>query len=218
MGGVVAGEQRVARSGDVFAGEPLGSVGVAGDDRVEDVLMLRRDIRRVEQVVGVHLADAQLDLSHEQGVHARQPRPGQPRDEGAVERDVVTGDPGVGRGVEHTAVCGDRVGGDGAGPSERGGGGGLDDRAAREQVDDVVAPEQRNASGLMRLALQEALGDQALDRKTGSRPGDAEAYGDGRLGDLRAGDLGPVDDRVAQKLRRWPLGGEWETATSCQTM
>ena len=92
MGLVVVGEKRVTRTLDVLAGEALGSVGVFGDDGVQDALVLFGDDGGVEQVVGLDLPDAELHLAHQQSVHAGEPGAPRAEHEFAVEEDVVAGE------------------------------------------------------------------------------------------------------------------------------
>ena len=170
VGRVVVREQAVARSGDVVAGEGGGARGVAGGDGVEDALVLRGDLGRGEQVMGLHLADAELDLAHEQRVHARQPGARGAAHHRAVERDVVVGERLVARVREQRAVGGQRLGRQLAAAGERLDGRGLDDRAGVVEVDDVVAGELGDARGLVRLAPQQPLGRRAA-RSRASRSG-----------------------------------------------
>jgi len=65
-------EECVAGELDVLARESGGALRVAGDDGVEDALVLVGHVGRAEELLGMHLSDAQLDLAQQEVVHARE--------------------------------------------------------------------------------------------------------------------------------------------------
>src|SRR4051812_25171791 len=85
-------EQAIARTGDVLPRQSCRCCAVACGNGVEDALVLAAHLGGRQQVGGLHLPNAQLDLAHEQRVHAREARTGLAGDERAVEGDVVVGE------------------------------------------------------------------------------------------------------------------------------
>ncbi len=86
------GEQPRAGALDVLAGEAGSAHGVAGCDGVEDALVLACDIPRGDQLMGLHLPDAEFDLAHEEGMHPGQAGARLARDQLAVEGNVLLGE------------------------------------------------------------------------------------------------------------------------------
>ena len=66
--GEIAGAGAAAAAGIPFTLSTLGTTSI------EDALVLCADLGGGQQVGGLHLPDAQLDLAHEQRVHAGEPR------------------------------------------------------------------------------------------------------------------------------------------------
>jgi hypothetical protein len=199
--GIDVGEEAVARAENVVPGQAFGEGGVAGHNGVEDVLVLRGNGGRGEQARGIHLPDAQLDLPHEECVHAREARARLALDEAAVEGDVVTGERLTVHGAgDEGAVRVESGAGDRAPGREGGEGGTLDDGAVVEQVDDIGAAQLGNPGGVVRFAAQYPIGDEAVDRDAGGGAGDAEAQRDGGFRDGGARGIGLGDDARTQHL------------------
>ena len=81
-------DEPVARALDVRAGETFGERRIAGGDGVEDRLVFVGHLASGAESLGLDLTDAELDLSHEQAVHAREPGARLTGDQCSMERDV----------------------------------------------------------------------------------------------------------------------------------
>ena len=81
-------EESVASTVDVRASIGGGGGDIAGDDRIEDALVLLGDLGCGEQAARLHLRDAEFNLTHELLVQSGKARAGLAGDEGAVEVGV----------------------------------------------------------------------------------------------------------------------------------
>jgi len=77
---------------DVFAGKSPGEGEVTGGHRVEDALVLLGDIRRPDELVRLHLADAEFDLTHQQAVHLGETRAALRKNELTMEVNIAAGE------------------------------------------------------------------------------------------------------------------------------
>jgi hypothetical protein len=188
-------QQAVATDRDVLARELACANGIAGEDSVEDALVLLVDIINAEQMRGLHLTDAEFDFAHDERVHAGQPRVGLASDERPVERDVLVGE--VCAGLDESAMgrqCGGR---DTFEPCD---GSGLDDRTTLIEISDLHLGELGHPRSLVRLTAQQPLGDKALDGHLCRLAGDAKPSSDNGFGHRRTGRDILRDDARPQAL------------------
>ena len=139
-----------------------------------------RDIRRPEELVRLHLANAEFDLSHQQAVHPGQARAVLGKHElaveveiGARERGTIIG-PHVLEQLSMHGESGDRHCGVSGEIAQRGL---FENDAIGIKILDVVSAELWNLRSVMRPSRQQPLAYQTLKGGFRGRASDAVALG-----------------------------------------